>query len=70
MNLEAVAFDFRSHCIFCGGSYSNTLKKEIGSVTSDDTKQNILQNIQKKKTDNISKAIVARFKNVPDLVAV
>jgi len=71
INKEALNFDFQSHCFFCNKSLIHDAKKLIQSVENNDTRDNILKCIQEKnKSDEISKKIFARLKNVPNLVAV
>lgn len=68
---EALTFDFHTHCLFCGKSFSNCLSKDIRCVTSEDTKRNILQRIKEEnKSDDFSKNIAARLKNVHNLIEV
>lgn len=71
INKDALTFNFQSHCFLCGGFFGNISKDKISTVLSNDTRDNILQHIQKQNTLNdFDKNISARLRNVPDLVAV
>lgn len=71
INKDALRFNFQSHCFFCGEFFGNISKDKISSVQRNDTRDNILQYIQKQSTlSDFDKNISARLRNVPDLVAV
>ncbi|KAJ8705239.1 hypothetical protein PYW07_011066 [Mythimna separata] len=71
INKDALIFNFQSHCFLCGGFFGNISKDKISSVQNNDTRENILQHIKKQNTINdFDKNILARLRNVPDLVAI